>query len=142
MDATPIMEFKNIHEAVACLKEWQERLGLSDWIIQIDLCHPREPDWHNAQAMCDWRTVNKTALVSIIKPEFSPNQITKYCAEKFLVHELLHCTFSILQTQDEGFNTLLHRTQEDLAKALIMAKYGVKHDYFSDIHYEEDKSDG
>ena len=39
---SPIMEFQSKEQMYACLKEWQERLFLNDWIIKISLADPSD----------------------------------------------------------------------------------------------------
>jgi hypothetical protein len=140
--ATPIMEFKDVQEAVASLKEWQICLGLTDWIIKVCLCEPCDLEMENVAGECSYVTVNKTAVIRILQPRYYGDRIVKYCAEKTLVHELLHCKLALLDTNNDGFNTVMHQTHEDLAKALIMAKYNVTLDFFNNIHYEEDEARG
>jgi hypothetical protein len=139
MNTTPIMEFKDTQEAVACLKEWQERLGLGDWIIKVMLVEPHEFILKDVDGECEYTKTCKAATIRIMYERYYGDRISKYCVERILVHELLHCKLAMLETNDEGFNELLHQTQEDIARALVMAKYGITRAFFSNIKYEEDK---
>jgi hypothetical protein len=131
----PIIEFKNTEQAIGCLKEWQDRLALNEWIIKVYFAAPHEFKLKGVMGECEYDNVNKCAVISIMKPEFYGDRIMKYCAELTLVHELLHCKLGLLAI-DDGYNNLLHQTQEDIAKAFIMAKYGISREWFSDISYE------
>jgi hypothetical protein len=138
----PIMEFRNTREAVDCMKEWQERLGLTDWTIKINLCEVSEMDLENSVGECECTACIKSARIQIMLKKYYGNRIRKYCAEKFLVHELLHCKLALLKDSDDIVaNRLLHQTQEDLSYALIMAKYNLPKDFFDNITYEEEQTD-
>lgn len=58
----------------------------------------------------------------------------RYCAEKILVHELLHCRYNWIKSPDsvEGifWYTYEHYFLEQMAKSLIMVKYGLELNYF------------
>jgi hypothetical protein len=133
---TPIEKFKDTAEAVTCMKEWKHCLGLDDWIIRVDLVEPHSIKLADCEGECEYTGYIKTAVIRILKPEYYGNRIEKYCAERTLVHELLHCKLAMLRTEDEGFNNLLHQTQEDIARALICGKYGIDREWFDNISYE------
>lgn len=106
------------------LKKWIDILGLQDWLIELrDNMTPDEMDLSSVAGQCDWQEVNKTAVISIIKPECYGERITPFDFEKTLVHELLHIKFCLL---DESGNALqdrvLHQIIEDLAKAFVKAE--------------------
>jgi hypothetical protein len=133
----PIIEFKSTEQAIGCLYEWKERLGINDWVVKVDLCEKHEFKLSDVVGECDYEGINKCAIIRILKPEYYGDRIIKYCAEEVLVHELLHCKLSLLNTEENCFNNLLHQTQEDIARALICAKYGVSNDWFSNISYDD-----
>ena len=136
----PIDIFKNTADAVTSLKEWQTRLGLFDWTIKVKLCEPHQFTLEDCDGECEFILILKCAVIRILKPEYYGDRIMKYCAERILVHELLHCKLCILSTEDDGFNRLMHQIHEDLARALICAKYNLPLDWFSNITYEEDEN--
>lgn len=113
------------------LKEWQERLGLQDWVIKFyPNCKAEEVDEGTSIGSTTWQTTNKTAIIKIIdKKEYSEEYMIPYDFEETLVHELLHCKFSMI---DKDLNTyegivveqVRHQLIDDLARAFIMAKRG------------------
>lgn len=135
----PIMEYKGIREAAESLKEWQKCLGLEDWIIKVKLCEESEMVLKDSAGTCDAASSIKSALIQIIFPKYCRDRIRKYCAEKILVHELLHCKFSLLDTDDVVADRLLHQIIEDLSYSLIMSKYDITRDFFTSILYEEEE---
>lgn len=63
------------------------------------------------------------------------NTLFKHCMEKDLVHELLHCKYDWMGCQGGTYEGVYldateHQKLEEMAKSLIMAKYGVGYDYF------------
>ncbi len=129
----PIEKFKDTKQAVELLNEWQERLGLYDWIIKVNLCEPHEMKLQLVDGECEFTKIIKSAVINILKPEYYGDRIVKYCAERILVHELLHCKLALLNEEDD----LLHQIQEDIARALICAKYGINGHWFCNITYDD-----
>jgi len=131
----PIIEFKSQKELDACLAEWQERLFLQDWIIRI--MFDNEID---AYAEITKTTDIQSAIIRI-RPldEVTECGNTKYCAEKSLVHELLHIKLDLVDFDGNlpieiiVFNYTWHQKIEQLAKSLIMSKYGIKFDWFKNF---------
>jgi hypothetical protein len=133
----PIIKFESIHEAVSCMRQWMGILAITDWTIKLKLCEPHEFNLQDVGGECEFTPSIKAAIIRVLKPEYYGDRIIKYCAESILVHELLHCKFAMLDTDSDGFNKLLHQTQEDIARAFICAKYGIDIHWFDDIDYEE-----
>lgn len=114
------------------LKEWQERLGLQDWLITFyPNCKASEVDEGNSIGETTWQTTNKTAIIRIIaEEEYSKDYIIPYDFEKTLVHELLHIKFALI---DKDLNTyegivteqVRHQLIDDLARAFVMAKRNI-----------------
>ena len=104
------------------LKEWVDRLKLSDWVIELETdCKP--DDIGENSGLTEWQEVNKTAIVKIIDPKFYGERITPFDGEKTLVHELLHLkTCLISDTENELQERIMHQLIEDLAKAFVDAK--------------------
>lgn len=132
----PIIEFKTQKELDACLAEWQERLFLSDWIIKAKVEHV-DVEGLDVVGYCEDAPTIKSAIISITPAgEIPKDAIVKSCAEKTLVHELLHCRF--LQYEMQFPKTLeavkyendQHAMIEMMAKSFIMAKYGISHEWF------------
>ena len=131
----PIQQFKDIKHAIELLNEWKTKLGLFDWIIKIKICEPHEMLLEDVDGECEYTAITKSAIVRIIKPNYYGNRIIKYCAEEILVHELLHCKFSLFDDEDK-LEKLLHQTINDIAKSFICAKYNITNEWFSNITYD------
>lgn len=111
------------------LAEWQERLGLQDWIILLRYnCVASDMSDENWAGQNDWDTINKTSIIKIIsKEEYGNDRIMDYDFEKILVHELLHIKFARISFTTESYegqiaSDLRHSILEDLARALVLAK--------------------
>jgi hypothetical protein len=114
--------------------EWKERLGLHDWTIKIILAEPHEFIINDSDGECEYVTIMQCAKIRILKPEYYGDRILKYCAERILVHELLHCAWAHLDTDNDGFNRLQHSIMEKTARALICAKYDIPINWFDNIN--------
>lgn len=130
----PIEEFSNQEELNQCLREWQYRLFLNDWIIKAYICEPSEFNLQDCDGENEFQIVTKCSVIRILDKKYYGERIQKYCAELILVHELLHCKYNWLKDNGtyEGkyLDTMEHSLLEQMAKSLIMAKYGVGLDYF------------
>lgn len=135
---SPIMEFTSLEQAYKCLKEWQERLFLQDWIIKINLVEPDEMVMKDVCGENVFQIETKCCVVKILKPEFYGDRIVKYCAEEILIHELLHCKYNWVERDYNSievvyFDTLEHSLLEQMAKSLLMAKYNLSLDWFKNF---------
>lgn len=112
------------------LNEWQQRLGLTDWVITLRYnCKQDDMELGEVAGETDWVNVNKTANIRIVSKEVYGSRIIKYDFERILVHELLHVKFQYLQIESNSyeakvFDEVQHQLIEDLAQALVMAKRG------------------
>lgn len=110
------------------LNEWQQRLGLTDWVITLRYnCKQDDMELGEVAGETDWVNVNKTANIRIVSKEVYGSRIIKYDFERILVHELLHVKFQYLQIESNSyeakvFDEVQHQLIEDLAQALVMAK--------------------
>lgn len=137
MNSFPIQEFQNDKELNDCLKEWQERLFLGDWIIKVCLVDvnelPENAGYNN------WIFEKQTSFIQIARlTDDTKARMTKAFQEVTLVHELLHLKFGLVENVDsyEGKFVEIHEHQlvEQMAKSLIMAKYGLNPSWF--INFE------
>lgn len=130
----PIEEFTSQLMLNVCLDEWKKTLFLEDWIIKARVVDSDELILENVCGENEFDITNKCCVIRIMNKKDYGNRVMKYCAEKILVHELLHCKYNWLSAPDtmEGkyFDELEHSLLEQMAKSLIMAKYGLKFDYF------------
>ena len=114
------------------LEEWQERLGLQDWqiILKYNCKKDQMDDPQYSVGETNWETTNKCARICIIsKEEYGTGKMLDFDFEKTLVHELLHCKFSMIDKDLNTYEGIVteqarHQLINDLAMALVMAKRG------------------
>jgi hypothetical protein len=130
------IEFRSTEEAVECMLWWKRRLYLDDWIIKILLVPRHEIEGYSGQN--HFMHENRCAVIHIAIPDDDMrSRIIKQCHEKTLVHELLHCKYNWMQ--DDGsyegkyLDICEHALLEQMARSLIMAKYGVPPEWFSNV---------
>lgn len=106
------------------LKEWQERLGLQSWKIDLrDGVKQTEFQSMEQQGECEYDTVNSCAVIRIAKPEDCTGRILPFDKEKTLVHELLHIKMWFIYESDCDLQSkMVHQLIDDMARALIDAK--------------------
>lgn len=109
------------------LKEWQNRLGLSEWRIKlVDNCAPENMALQNCDGCTSWEESVKAAFIEIIDPKYFQNRVFAFDWETVLVHELLHLKFCLVS---EGVGDLqeryMHQMIDDLARAFVDAKRSV-----------------
>lgn len=132
----PIMRFESIEQARALLAEWQKRLFLEDWIIRVKLVGRDELELENVSGEVDFVAVNRSAIIRILDEQPDDDFISKMPHELVLVHELLHLKYSFAEPCGEGtieqiaFVQHEHMLLEQMAKSLIMAKYGLPYEWF------------
>lgn len=131
----PTMEFRNEEELNNCLKEWQTRLFLSDWIIKGCLVHGESIPELAGQSSAQW--VNSCGVIKIRRANEIPDCIEKTPHELTLVHELLHFKYLLIEDDStiEGtyYETKEHQLLEQMAKSLIMAKYNIPYAWFKNF---------
>ena len=130
----PIEEFETEEQLQECLKWWKEKLFLMDWIIKAKMVSPDEFLEKDCCGENEFDIVNRSCIIRILKKEFYGERVMKYCAEKILVHELLHCCYNWLvdngSYEGKYLDTMEHSLLEQMSKSLIMAKYNLILDYF------------
>lgn len=130
----PIERFVSQDQLNECLKWWQEKLFLADWIIKANICAPEDFIGSNLMGENEFDMTNKSCMIRILNPKYYGDRIMIYCAEKVLVHELLHCKYNWIANESsyEGkyVEVMEHGLLEQMAKSLIMAKYDLSLDYF------------
>ena len=101
------------------LRYWQDKLGLHDWRIKLNVkCKPEDMTLENVAGCTEWSEPIKTARIEIIDPKFYGERIVPFNFEKTLIHELLHLKFSFwCQQTDEIEDRLMHQIIDDLARA-------------------------
>ncbi len=132
--ARPIERFVSQDQLNECLKWWQEKLFLTDWIVKAEICSPDDFIEKGNMGENEFDMVNKSCVIRILDPKYYGDRIMIYCGEKVLVHELLHCKYNWVYCESsyEGkyVDTIEHGLLEQMAKSLIMTKYDLSLDYF------------
>lgn len=135
----PILEFKDEQQAYECLKEWQTRLFLDDWIVMLDLCDdPVICDGKECAGMHSTEYSIKTSVFSIYKKAHTENRISKHATESTIIHELLHLKYPMYEFMNESVQDIEYRSQthmliEQMSKSLLMAKYDLSFDWFKNF---------
>lgn len=134
---SPIIEFENIEQAYECLKEWQTRLFLDDWIIKLHIkpMHELSANDCDGCVTCNW--VRKSAIIELLDKETDKHEI-KFCHEKTLIHELLHCIYFECELEKPTIEEVYHDVKEhglleQMSKSLIMTKYNLTFDWFKNF---------
>ena len=106
------------------LREWQNRLFLSEWRIKlVDNCKPEDMTLQNAAGCTEWSETIKTAKIEIIDPQYYGERLVPFDWEKTLVHELLHLkTCLVSDGVDDLQERYMHQMIDDLARAFVDAK--------------------
>lgn len=103
---------------------WKDELGLQDWKIIISICRASEMQLNGVEGENEYCHQLKTSVIRILNEVDYGDRITKQDQEKTIVHELLHCVFSIIDTEDVIRDRVQHQIIETLALALVSAKRG------------------
>ena len=114
-------------DARQLLEEWQTRLGLNDWEIELETdCDYTDLAIENSDACATFEESIKVAKIQIVAPEKRvENAIGKFDFEKTLIHELLHLKMCLLEQSDDEkdlHERVLHIILNDIARALADAK--------------------
>ena len=126
----PIIAFKDEEQLKEYGKMWQDILYLNDWIIKYILVDNIDNDslGNNKNVF-----IHKTALIKILK-NISNDEFITPCAEKVLIHELLHCKFEVEnerpQIEDLLYEETQHQDLEFMARSLLRAKYNLSKEWF------------
>lgn len=136
----PVLEFKSNDEARRALKEWQHRLYLDDWIIEVRMVDPTELD--EECGTMNFNLVHKSAVIRIARlNDDVKSRIVRVSNEKTLVHELLHLKYNWVARDDsyEGkyVDVCEHANLEQMARSLIMAKYDIGPEWFDNTDWSE-----
>lgn len=145
MDNKPKDVFKDDKELLEYTDYWKEKLFLNNWIISVHMADKEEFKNEECVGENHFDMINKACVILILKPEqYGNDRVLKYCAEKVLVHELLHCKYNWMAENHtyEGMYTdvMEHGLLEEMAKSLIMAKYNVNLGYFANL--KDEKNNG
>lgn len=134
----PIILYESKEQLNENLKYWKDKLFLNDWIISVNLTkEPLESENHEELwGRNTFDIVDKSSWIEIVIPteEDLRDSFSKYCAEKVLVHELLHCKMNFMDPpktfEGKFYDTFDHALLEQTAKSLIMVKYNLPFSWF------------
>lgn len=140
---SPVMDFLEEGQLYDALHYWKEKLFLSDWTIKVAFADKTLTDDDTGVELSgqnQFDMVNQCCLIYLRKHQKDDNPIQKICDEHILVHELLHCKYNWVYNPNtyEGkyYDTCDHALLEQMAKSLIMTKYGLSFDWFT--NFKED----
>ena len=126
-----MIDLEELKDAAAklLLNEWEERLGLQDWIITLKYnCKFSDLELEDCCGETNWVDAIKTATIKIVSSEeYGKDRIQDFDFEQILVHELLHIKFGLLSFTQQDYDgkvvaEVRHQLIDDLARALVMAK--------------------
>lgn len=136
----PIMEFNDNRQLMKCMRYWKKVLFLDHWIIKVALVDREEckAGGEECSGTNHFQISGSSSMIFIATPDDDiRGRIVKYCAEKTLVHELLHCKYNWVSetgTQEgKYYENLEHSLIEQMSKSLIMAKYGLTASWFENF---------
>ena len=119
------MENLTKKELKSLLKYWKSKLGLQDWDISISISRHEDMKFTDSEGENTYQHVNKLALIKLLDVvDYTGCILATQDQEKVLVHELLHCVFSSIDTENAIIDRMQHQIIETMAKALIQAKRG------------------
>lgn len=139
--AKPIDIFEDQKQLEKCLREWQHILFLDGWLIiahiEDELIDSEGNKVEDAAGLNTFVFESSQSNIQLLseKAYKANDNLFKHCMEKDLVHELLHCKYAWMENPNQYYESVYleakeHQKLEEMAKSLIMAKYGVGYDYF------------
>ena len=103
------------------LGKWIRILGLENWDIRAHVVRAEKMTLDGCAGENNYNEMARQSLIHLRDPMDWPEGEFEIDMEKTLVHELLHLTFSLLDTKDKLKSTIMHRVLNDVAVALIRA---------------------
>jgi hypothetical protein len=101
---------------------WKCALGLQDWVIRVSICRASEMMLNYVSGENEYCHVLKTAVIRVRDAVDYGDRVIEQDQEKTIVHELLHCVFSVIDTEDALRDRIQHQMIETLSRALVAAK--------------------
>jgi hypothetical protein len=105
------------------LQEWQKRLRLQDWNIDVKIKRARDI-LDGCQAEVNWVLTKKMAIISIMDPfDYPSDSMEPQDMEDSLVHELLHLHLAPISNygNDDNYQIFEEQAIESIASGLIAA---------------------
>ena len=113
-----IEEFKSQEQLNTCLRWWKKRLYLDSWNIRAVVTDEINYGCGEQEDVVGLNTLvpeSEQSFIQIISRDMFEGGVEKYCAEK--IH----------------LEVMEHRLLEQMARTLILVKYGLKMDYFEKV---------
>ena len=134
----PVNSFESREELDKYLKEWQDRLFLSDWIIKVNIIPADEYNEVDSTGYCDCWSMHNTASIYLKEYNEKDNSPKKIPQELCLVHELLHLKIERIDKDSKDpfvkrYNDNIHQLVEQQAVSLLCAKYNITKDWFKNF---------
>ena len=104
--------------------EWQERLKLNRWDIDIKICHSSKFNNEGSEGEVNYVLSSGQAIIHILDPEDYPDSPFPQDMERTIVHELLHLQFASFTVKDrESLEfDMMENTVELIAQTLVDLK--------------------
>lgn len=106
----------------ALCAEWQERLRLLDWDVEIKHVRVHDFDHSGVAGDCDTLAVKQVAKIRVVRPEDAhPTPMCPFDEEVIVVHELLHIHLKGWKVEydtpaEDAKEVAVHRLSEALVK--------------------------
>lgn len=106
-------------------KEWQRRLRLQDWKLDVSVVRVAEMSQQGALAEFGCVIERKTAIIRLLDPldNDSVGNADERDMEKDLVHEIIHCHFAPFIEQRHGVKLTAQEQAIDLISDCIVDIY-------------------
>ena len=107
------------------LTEWQKRLRLQDWDVQVSITRERDMPIDSSRGAIRWNVNTKEAWLHILDPiDYPPDQVPQDI-EQTIIHELLHLHL-VMVAEMAGENETIQITTEQaivcISEALVRLK--------------------
>ena len=127
----PIITFDNKDQFIECTNYWRNMLPLEGWALVFELKYSPWADL-DTWGDCSVNYTKKCASIRILNDSDgvdSPTFPVKFCAERTLVHELLHCVIDPLLEGAPGtveakfFVDTFHQIVDSMSVSLLCVRY-------------------
>lgn len=115
----------NEDELIEKCTEWQEILGLQNWVIGIAAAKSNQFELSGSEGEVDWVLSRKEAKIKILDPvDYPENTFVPFDMETCLVHELLHLHYAPFDNTEPKTleNIALEQSIHFISKALVDLK--------------------
>ena len=136
---TPIYQFKDYGQALDCLSMWRDYLNLNNWTIKLAINQKPDDMPPDCWGYTQLDMINMCAVIQIADPTCISSRILRFCAEKTLVHEMLHLLYSWAESTNHSYegvylDTLEHQKLNCMSGALMRARYNLPKDWLTTLN--------